>query len=81
MCIRDRFLIADHGNADVMVNPDGSPNTAHTKNPVPVIFVTTHPEQYTMKDGRLADLAPSILFSMGLTVPPTMDGHILPQKK
>ncbi len=75
------FLIADHGNADVMVNPDGSPNTAHTKNPVPVIFVTTHPEQYTMKDGRLADLAPSILFAMGLTVPPSMDGNILPQKK
>lgn len=75
------FLIADHGNADVMVNPDGSPNTAHTKNPVPVIFVTTHPELYTMKDGRLADLAPSILFAMGLSVPPSMNGDILPEKK
>lgn len=75
------FLIADHGNADVMVNPDGSPNTAHTKNPVPVIFVTTHPDLYTLQDGRLADLAPSILFAMGLPVPPSMDGNILHVKK
>jgi 2,3-bisphosphoglycerate-independent phosphoglycerate mutase len=75
------FLIADHGNADVMVNPDGSPNTAHSKNPVPVIFVTTQPEHYTMHDGRLADLAPSILYAMGLAVPPSMDGNILPSIK
>lgn len=75
------LIIADHGNADVMVNPDGSPNTAHSKNPVPVIFVTTHPERYTMKDGRLADIAPSILYAMELSIPPSMDGNILPEIK
>jgi len=75
------FLIADHGNADFMVNPDGSPNTAHSKNPVPVIFVSDNAEQFTMKDGRLADIAPSILFAMGLPVPSSMDGGILLQKK
>ena len=71
------FIIADHGNADMMVNPDGTPNTAHTKNPVPVIFVTDHPEHYRMKDGRLADIAPSILSAMSLAIPSTMSGLIL----
>ena len=71
------FIIADHGNADIMVNPDGSPNTAHTKNPVPVIFVADQAAQFKMKDGRLADIAPSILFAMGLEVPASMTGQIL----
>lgn len=71
------FIIADHGNADTMINPDGSPNTAHTKNPVPVIFVDAGADAFTIRDGRLADIAPSILFAMGLTVPPSMTGQIL----
>ena len=71
------FIIADHGNADTMINPDGSPNTAHTKNPVPVLFVDSGADAYTIKDGRLADIAPSILFAMGLAVPPSMTGQIL----
>jgi 2,3-bisphosphoglycerate-independent phosphoglycerate mutase len=71
------LIIADHGNADVMVNKDGSPNTAHTKSPVPVIFVSNDPERYTVREGILADIAPSILFSMGLPVPPAMTGNIL----
>ena len=71
------FIIADHGNADTMINPDGSPNTAHTKNPVPVLFVDSGAGAYTIKDGRLADIAPSILFAMGLSVPPSMTGQIL----
>jgi 2,3-bisphosphoglycerate-independent phosphoglycerate mutase len=75
------IIIADHGNADIMVNPDGSPNTAHTKNPVPVIFVSDTPDQYTVKDGRLADIAPSILFSMELPIPDTMDGLVLIERK
>jgi 2,3-bisphosphoglycerate-independent phosphoglycerate mutase len=60
-----------------MVNKDGSPNTAHTKSPVPVIFVSNDPERYTVREGILADIAPSILFSMGLPVPPAMTGNIL----
>jgi 2,3-bisphosphoglycerate-independent phosphoglycerate mutase len=75
------IIIADHGNADIMVNPDGSPNTAHTKNPVPVIFVSDTPDQYIVKDGRLADIAPSILFSMELPIPDSMDGLVLIERK
>jgi len=70
------IVIADHGNADFMVNADGSPNTAHTKNPVPIFFVDGEfkPE---LKDGKLADLAPSILHLMGIEIPDEMDGEIL----
>lgn len=71
------FIIADHGNADIMINPDGSPNTAHTKNLVPVIFVAEQADHFTMKNGRLADIAPSILFAMELAVPTSMTGQIL----
>ncbi len=77
VCLQEEyavFIIADHGNADMMVNPDGSPNTAHTKNPVPVLFVSADAEQYTMADGRLADIAPSLLHAMGLAIPSSMDG-------
>ncbi len=75
------FIIADHGNADMMINPDGSPNTAHTKNPVPVIYVAADADQFNVKDGRLADIAPSILFAMDLAVPPAMTGEILLESK
>lgn len=72
-------IIADHGNSDVMVNPDGSPNTAHTTNPVPVIFAGPDVDKsnYAVQNGKLGDLAPSILGIMGLQVPADMTGNII----
>lgn len=71
----DVLIIADHGNADMAVNEDGSPNTAHSLNPVPCILVS---DDYTsIKNGRLADVAPTILTIMGIPVPPEMTGSIL----
>jgi len=67
------MIIADHGNADNAINPDGTPNTAHSLNPVPCIYVT--PEQgASVKDGILADVAPSVLKIMGLKQPEEMTG-------
>lgn len=70
------IIIADHGNADMMVNEDGTPNTAHTTNLVPCILVD---DSYKgkLKDGKLGDLAPTILTLMGVPVPPQMTGDIL----
>jgi len=73
------IVIADHGNSDVMVNPDGSPNTAHTTNLVPFIFVDKD-KDFKMKDGKLGDLAPSILNLMGIDIPEEMTGKILISK-
>jgi 2,3-bisphosphoglycerate-independent phosphoglycerate mutase len=70
------LVIADHGNADYAVNPDGSPNTAHSLNPVPVILVSPAKE-LAIKDGILADVAPSILVRMGLQQPKEMTGQCL----
>jgi 2,3-bisphosphoglycerate-independent phosphoglycerate mutase len=69
------LVIADHGNCETMINPDGSPNTAHTTNPVPIIVVD--PEIKTVKDGILGDLAPTILHLMGLEKPKTMTQNSL----
>jgi 2,3-bisphosphoglycerate-independent phosphoglycerate mutase len=70
------IVIADHGNAETMVNDDGSPNTAHTTNLVPCILVD---DDYkgTMKDGKLGDLAPTILKIMGVKIPKEMTGNVL----
>jgi len=68
------IVIADHGNADHAINTDGSPNTAHSLNPVPIIYVTENPE-LIINTGRLADVAPSILQIMGLPQPADMTGH------
>jgi 2,3-bisphosphoglycerate-independent phosphoglycerate mutase len=70
------IIIADHGNADMMINEDGTPNTAHTTNLVPCILVDG---AYSgkLKDGKLGDLAPTILTLMGITIPPQMTGNIL----
>ncbi|HNP21032.1 MAG TPA: 2,3-bisphosphoglycerate-independent phosphoglycerate mutase [Panacibacter sp.] len=70
------FLTADHGNADYLINEDGSPNTAHTLNLVP-LFVIDSTWHGTLKSGKLADIAPSILTMMGLPVPAQMTGDIL----
>ncbi len=72
----EAIIIADHGNADNAINPDGSPNTAHSLNPVPFIYVTNN-NSATVKDGRLADVAPSILHILGLEQPADMTGQNL----
>lgn len=69
------IIIADHGNADYVVNQDGSPNTAHSLNPVPFIYIGN--KNAKVENGKLADVAPSILHIMGLPQPADMDGHNL----
>jgi 2,3-bisphosphoglycerate-independent phosphoglycerate mutase len=70
------IIIADHGNADMMINDDGSPNTAHTTNLVPCILVD---DTYKgkLKNGKLGDLAPTILTLMGIEIPSQMTGNVL----
>jgi 2,3-bisphosphoglycerate-independent phosphoglycerate mutase len=70
------FLTADHGNADYMINPDGSPNTAHTTNPVP-LFIIDNEWRGTIEKGKLGDIAPTILKMMDLPVPTEMTGNNL----
>ncbi|MBD5214554.1 MAG: 2,3-bisphosphoglycerate-independent phosphoglycerate mutase [Bacteroidales bacterium] len=70
------IIIADHGNADYAVNPDGTPNTAHSLNPVPFVYVTAN-KNAKVKDGILADVAPSLLHILGLPQPAEMTGHDL----
>ncbi len=70
------LIIADHGNADRALNADGSVNTAHSLNPVPCVYVTENKEA-KVENGRLADVAPTILTIMGLPVPAEMDGNVL----
>jgi 2,3-bisphosphoglycerate-independent phosphoglycerate mutase len=72
----EAIIIADHGNADNAINPDGTPNTAHSLNPVPFIYVTEKRDTI-VQNGILADVAPSILKIMGLPQPAEMTGHSL----
>jgi 2,3-bisphosphoglycerate-independent phosphoglycerate mutase len=69
------LVIADHGNADFAINPDGSPNTAHSLNPVPVVLVTQ--EKVKLRSGILADVAPTILNRLGISQPKAMSGRTL----
>ncbi|WP_243472851.1 2,3-bisphosphoglycerate-independent phosphoglycerate mutase [Winogradskyella sp. MH6] len=69
------ILIADHGNCETMINPDGTPNTAHTTNPVPIILIDK--ELKEIKDGILGDIAPTILKLMGIAQPEAMTQHSL----
>ena len=69
------IIIADHGNADKAVNPDGTPNTAHTINPVPVSVLDAQPRK--VRNGVLADVAPTLLELMGVAQPPEMTGRSL----
>lgn len=71
------LIIADHGNSDYMINEDGSPNTAHTKNPVPLFYLDRTPEYQKIKNGKLGDIAPTILTLMGLDIPDKMTGNVL----
>jgi len=70
-------IIADHGNSDYMINEDGTPNTAHTKSPVPIIIIKPDDKDYAVQDGKLADVAPTLLHLMELPVPEEMTGHVL----
>ncbi len=69
------IVIADHGNCETMINPDGSPNTAHTTNPVPIVLVD--PDRKTIHDGILGDIAPTILAIMDIEKPEAMTRHSL----
>ena len=69
------LVIADHGNSDVMINEDGTPNTAHTTNLVPLIVVDK--DISSVKEGKLGDLAPTILHLMGVSIPSEMTGDLL----
>jgi len=69
------IVIADHGNADYAINQDGSPNTAHSLNPVPIVFVSENPVK--LKDGILADIAPTILNLFNIKKPKEMSGKNL----
>ena len=70
------IVIADHGNADFAINADGTPNTAHSVNPVPVVMVTED-DSVQLKDGILADVAPTILSRLGIAQPQEMTGNLL----
>jgi 2,3-bisphosphoglycerate-independent phosphoglycerate mutase len=70
------IVTADHGNADYMINPDGTPNTAHSKNLVPVFYVNPTASG-KINNGKLADIAPTILTIMGIPIPAVMTGNII----
>jgi 2,3-bisphosphoglycerate-independent phosphoglycerate mutase len=71
------IIIADHGNSDYMINEDGTPNTAHTKNPVPCIYVHRSAKAAQIKNGKLADIAPTILSLMKIKKADEMTGEVL----
>lgn len=70
------FILADHGNSDVMINPDGTPNTQHSTNLVPLIVMDKEKE-WSLKPGKLGDVAPTILKVMGVDAPSVMTGEVL----
>jgi 2,3-bisphosphoglycerate-independent phosphoglycerate mutase len=71
------LLTADHGNVEEMTFPDGGTNTQHSTNPVPVAFVSRDPERWTIRDGELSDIAPTLLGLLGIPVPDRMTGRSL----
>jgi 2,3-bisphosphoglycerate-independent phosphoglycerate mutase len=77
----EAIVIADHGNADYMINDDGTPNTAHTKNMVPCFYISNDPNGARIKNGKLGDIAPTILTLLGIDIPKEMTGDVLITKK
>jgi 2,3-bisphosphoglycerate-independent phosphoglycerate mutase len=75
------LITADHGNCELMRNPDGSPNTAHTTNLVHLIYVARDAGDFRCRDGILADVAPTLLFLLGLPQPKEMTGKNLLERK
>ena len=73
----EAIVIADHGNSDYMINDDGSPNTAHTTNPVPCFFISRNHPDAKLRDGKLGDIAPTILTLLGMKIPKAMTGNVL----
>ena len=72
------FVTADHGNAETMIDfSTGTPFTAHTTDPVPFVWISNHTEGKTLEDGKLSDIAPTMLHEMGLKAPEEMTGHCL----
>ncbi len=71
------LVTADHGNSDYMVNEDGTPNTAHTKNPVPIFYLAPDTGPWILRDGKLGDIAPTILTLYGMDIPESMTGDVL----
>jgi 2,3-bisphosphoglycerate-independent phosphoglycerate mutase len=71
------LVTADHGNCELMRNPDGSPNTAHTTNLVHCVYIARDAAEFRVQDGILADVAPTLLFLLGLPQPAEMTGHNL----
>ncbi|MEM8525873.1 MAG: 2,3-bisphosphoglycerate-independent phosphoglycerate mutase [Bacteroidota bacterium] len=71
------IIIADHGNSDYMINEDGSPHTAHTTNLVPCIFVAKETEGVEVENGKLGDIAPTILSLLGVEIPEEMEGKVI----
>jgi 2,3-bisphosphoglycerate-independent phosphoglycerate mutase len=75
------FITADHGNCETMRNPDGTPNTAHTTNLVHGIYVAADAANYTVNNGILADISPTLLDMLGVAQPEEMTGKTLLVKK
>ena len=75
------LITADHGNCEKMINPDGSPHTAHTTNLVHAIYVAADHADYTVADGKLADVAPTLLDMMGVEPSAEMTGKSMLVKK
>jgi 2,3-bisphosphoglycerate-independent phosphoglycerate mutase len=75
------LITADHGNCEVMINPDGSPQTAHTTNLVHLIFAANDADCYELSSGKLADIAPTMLKLLGLDCPEEMTGDVLLTEK
>ncbi|MEL6669419.1 MAG: alkaline phosphatase family protein, partial [Bacteroidota bacterium] len=72
----ETLIIADHGNSDIMITPSGEPHTAHTTNPVPIIYVG-HQNLNLAPNGKLGDIAPTLLKLMQLDIPSEMTGSVL----